>query len=43
MGSTGALLIASENFREEDLGNEEIPVFLPMYPLDGTTVIKREI
>lgn len=43
MGRTGALLIASTDFREGDLGNEEIPVFLPMYPLDGTTVIKREI
>lgn len=40
---TGALLVASRDFREKDLGNEEMPVFLPMYPLDGTTVIKREI
>lgn len=40
---TGALLIASFDFEKEVRNNEEIPVFLPMYPLDGTTVIKREI
>lgn len=40
---TGALLIASFDFEKEIRNNEEIPVFLPMYPLDGTTVIKREI
>ena len=40
---TGAVLVASKEFGEENLGNEEMPVFLPMYPLDGTTVIKREI
>lgn len=37
------MIIASSDVREENRGNEEIPVFLPMYPLDGTTVIKREI
>lgn len=40
---TGALLIASLDFENGGRGNEEIPVFLPMYPLDGTTVIKQEI
>lgn len=40
---TGALLIASLDFENDDRGNEEISVFLPMYPLDGTTVIKQEI
>ena len=43
MTKTGALIIASSDFREENRDNEEIPVFLPMHPLDGTTVIKREI
>lgn len=40
---TGALLLAS--FGQENLegGSEEMPLFLPMYPLDGTTVAKREI
>lgn len=40
---TGALLIASSDLERENRGNEEISMFLPMYPLDGTTVIKREI
>lgn len=43
MLKTGALIIASSDFREENRDNEEIPVFLPMHPLDGTTVVKREI
>lgn len=43
MIKTGALIIASSDFREENRDNEDIPVFLPMYPIDGTTVIKREI
>lgn len=43
MIKTGALIIASSDFREENRDNEEIPVFLPMYPMDGTTVIKRLI
>lgn len=43
MMKTGALIIASSDVREENRDNEDIPVFLPMYPLDGTTVIKREI
>lgn len=43
MLKTGALIIASSDFREENRDNEEIPVFLPMYPMDGTTVIKRVI
>lgn len=40
---TGALIIASGDYGEEQRDNEGIPVFLPMYPLDGTTVIKGEI
>lgn len=36
-------MIASSDFESGDRGNEEIPVFLPMYPLDGTTVVKQEI
>ncbi len=43
MKKTGALIIASSDFREENRDNEDIPVFLPMHPLDGTTVIKRVI
>ncbi len=40
---TGALLLASFNHEEENKSSEELSLFLPMYPLDGTTVIKREI
>lgn len=40
---TGALIIASGDYGEGQQDNESIPVFLPMYPLDGTTVIKGEI
>lgn len=40
---TGALLLASFNHEEESKSSEELSLFLPMYPLDGTTVIKREI
>ncbi len=40
---TGALILASLPPEEKDRGNEEISLFLPMYPLDGTTAIKREI
>lgn len=40
---TGALILASSQPDGQDRGNEEMPLFLPMYPLDGTTVIKREI
>lgn len=43
MQKTGALIIASHNLTGESGDNEEIPMFLPMYPLDGTTIIKREI
>ena len=43
MLKTGALIIASHDYAEENRDNEGIPVYLPMYPLDGTTVIKREI
>lgn len=40
---TGALIVASLNLDTENRGNEDMPVFLPMQHLDGTTVIKREI
>lgn len=40
---TGALIIASLNLDKESRGNEDIPVFMPMQHLDGTTMIKREI
>lgn len=40
---TGALIIASGDYGEEQRDNEGIPMFLPMYPLDGTTVIKGEL
>lgn len=40
---TGALILAAMQPDEKDRGNEEMSLFLPMYPLDGTTVIKREI
>lgn len=40
---TGALLLASFKYEEKDNTDGELPLFLPMYPLDGTTVIKREI
>ena len=34
---TGALILASQEPEEIDRGNEELSLFLPMYPLDGTT------
>lgn len=40
---TGALILASQPPDEKNRDNEDMPIFLPMYPLDGTTVIKREI
>ena len=40
---TGALILASPDFEAGVRGSEELPVFLPMYPLGGTTVIKRQI
>ena len=40
---TGAVIIASSDYGEEQRENEGIHLFLPMYPLDGTTVIKGEI
>lgn len=40
---TGAVIIASGDYGEEQRENEGIHLFLPMYPLDGTTVIKGEI
>lgn len=40
---TGALLLASFDLAGQNTDSEEFPLFLPMYPLDGTTVIKREI
>ncbi len=40
---TGALILAISPPGEAHRDNEEFPLFLPMYPLDGTTVIKREI
>lgn len=40
---TGALLLASFDLESQNTDSEEFPLFLPMYPLDGTTVIKREI
>lgn len=40
---TGALILASSDFERGNRDCEEYPAFLPMYPLDGTTVIKREI
>lgn len=40
---TGALLLASFNYEGKINNNEEFSQFLPMNPLDGATVIKREI
>lgn len=40
---TGALILALSPPGETHRDNEEFPLFLPMCPLDGTTVIKREI
>ncbi len=40
---TGALILASFNHEEKNKSSEEFSLFLPMYPLDGATVIKREI
>lgn len=40
---TGALILAISPPGETHRDNEEFPLFLPMYPLDGTTAIKREI
>jgi molybdate transport repressor ModE-like protein len=41
--NTGALIIASQNSQEAYRDNEEMPVYLPMQHIDGTTVVKREI
>ncbi len=43
MMKTGAIILASWQPMEKNRDNEDMPIFLPMYPLDGTTVIKREI
>lgn len=40
---TGALIVASLNLDKKSRDEEEMPVYLPMQHLDGTTVIKREI
>lgn len=40
---TGALLLSSFDFGEIGSRGEEDFIFLPMYPLEGKTVIKREI
>lgn len=40
---TGALIIASGNLETKEQGSEEMQTFLPMLPLDGSTVIKRQI
>lgn len=43
MMKTGAIILASWQPLEKNRDNEDMPIFLSMYPLDGTTVIKREI
>lgn len=40
---TGALLLASFEKEEKNKSSEELSLFLPMYPLEGMTAIKREI
>ena len=39
----GAMIIAAQDLAKDKTGNEEFETFLPMLPLEGSTVIKREI
>ena len=37
------MIVAAQDLAQDKIGNEEMETFLPMLPLEGTTVIKREI
>ncbi|MGN0354533.1 MAG: LysR family transcriptional regulator [Muricoprocola sp.] len=39
----GAIIVAAQDLAQDKTGNEELETFLPMLPLEGSTVIKREI
>ncbi len=39
----GAVIVAAQKLAQDKTGNEELETFLPMLPVEGTTVIKREI
>ena len=39
----GAIIVAAQDLAQDKKGNEELETFLPMLPLEGSTVIKREI
>ena len=41
--NVGAVIVAAQELAQDKAGNEELETFLPMLPVDGTTVIKREI
>lgn len=41
--NVGAMIIAAQDLAQDKMGNEELETFLPMLPMEGSTVIKREI
>ena len=41
--NVGAVIVAAQDLAQDKTGNEELETFLPMFPIEGTTVIKREI
>ncbi len=41
--NVGAVIVAAQDLAQDKTGNEELETFLPMLPIEGTTVIKREI
>ena len=41
--NVGAVIVAAQDLAQDKTGNEELETFLPMLPVEGTTVIKREI
>lgn len=41
--NVGAVIVAAQDLAQDKHGNEELETFLPMLPVEGTTVIKREI
>ena len=41
--NVGAVIVAAQDLAQDKTGNEELETFLPMLPIEGATVIKREI